>query len=161
MITSKTFVSAPQVDGTFYVKEIYVDNEGKTYSYDWNGTLENIDLIMEERAEILNKQIQAKKDAIAAVQNTLLPLSHYEFRQLFNDKKELVDEFNEFFESYSYLTEAQKRTIRSGLQDFKMSGAINRPFLPGVLQMLSLYKLLGLITEEDRLRIIAVGNGNG
>lgn len=80
-ITSSTFnVSNTQADGRQYIIEHHTADDGAVYDYSYladAGT--DINLVLSERAAILNAQLAARAAAQAIVFGTTLPLSPYEF----------------------------------------------------------------------------------
>lgn len=80
-IVSSTFdVGNAQADGRQYVTERHTADDGTVYDYSFladAGT--DINLVLTERADILNAQLEARAAAQAIVFGTTLPLSPYEF----------------------------------------------------------------------------------
>lgn len=70
-----------------------------------------------------------------------------------------VRETHAGFEGSPLLTAEQKAAIRSGLEDFKEAKYIERPFRPDVLQLLSLYEAIGLLSKAQADAVRAAGNG--
>jgi hypothetical protein len=76
-------------------------------------------------------------------------LSKIEFRRLFPDAtRHYVDEFNATFESHPALTTDQKRSIRSGLEDYKATNEVNLDD-PSTAMMVGLYQMLGILTADE------------
>jgi len=76
-------------------------------------------------------------------------LQKLEFRRLFPAvKRPFVDEFNATFETHPYLTDDQKRAIRSGLEDYKAASEVNLDD-PDTIAMLDTYMALGIMTAEE------------
>lgn len=158
-IVSSTFTEgAPQADGRRYVKERHTDDAGEVYEFEWLGS-QDVGPVLEARAAILSVQLAERAAAEAQVAGTLLPLTKFQFRKLFGAKQGLVDEFNASFETNPALTAELKRAIRSGLENYRTSGNVARPFLPEVVQMVGLYQALGMLTAEEAKNILEAGNG--
>lgn len=160
MITQSTYTEGPaQADGRRYVRETHTDDRGRTYDYEWLGD-QDAGLVLAARAATLTQQIAAQRAAEALVAGTLLPLTKYQFRQLFTDvERAAIDAFEAGFETNPALTVEQKAAIRTGYKDFNAALAVDRPFVAGVLQMLGLFRSLGLLTAERVAEIVSAGNG--
>lgn len=160
MIVSSTYTEGPpQVDGRRYVSELHTDDRGQTYAYEWLGD-QDAAMVLADRAAILSAQIAAQRAAEAAVLGTALPLTKYQFRQLFTFAERVaVDELEASLEQHPGLTVEQRASIRTGLKDFNAAQDVARPFLPDVLQMLDLFVSLGILTAERKAQIVSAGNG--
>jgi len=76
-------------------------------------------------------------------------LSKIEFRRLFPDAtRPYVDEFNATFEAHPALSVDQKRSIRSGLEDYKATSEVNLDD-PSTAMMIGLYQALGILTADE------------
>lgn len=81
-------------------------------------------------------------------------LSKIEFRRLFPDlKRPYVDEFNATFENNAILNNDQKRSIRSGLEDYKATDTVNLDDA-STIGMVNLYAQIGLITSAEAQGIL-------
>lgn len=159
MIVSSTFTEGPpQADGRRWVRETHTTSDGNELKYEWLGS-QDAQMVLDERAAVLNAQYAAREAARALVQGTLIPLSKLEFRNLFGSAKVAIDAFNAGFEGSPLLTVEQKAAIRSGLEDFKEAKYIERPFRPDVLTLIGLYQALGLLTAEQADEVREAGNG--
>lgn len=160
MIISSTYTEGPpQVDGRRYVSETHTDDRGQVYAYEWLGD-QDAALVLADRAAVLSAQIAAQRAAEAVVLGTALPLTKYQFRQLFTfSERVAVDELETSLEQHPGLTVEQRASIRTGLKDFNAAQDVARPFLPDVLTMLDLFVSLGLITAARRAEIVSAGNG--
>lgn len=81
------------------------------------------------------------------------------FRRRFTFEQQVaIDEFNETYMDLPYLSIDQKRMIRTGLKNYEETNDINLldPFIPMLLQ---LYFLVGIITEEDKIKVMEINNG--
>jgi hypothetical protein len=145
-----------QVDGRRYVKERHVDDAGESFEYEWLGD-QNAQAVVAARASVLNTLLTERAAAEALVSGTLLPLTKYQFRQLFGAKQVNVDAFNATYESSPGLSDAQKSAIRTGLKNFEASTAVVRPFVADVIGMLALYVALGILTQAESDAIAAQG----
>lgn len=160
MIVSSTYTEGPpQVDGRRYVSELHTDDRGQTYAYEWLGD-QDAAMVLADRAAILSAQIAAQRAAEAVVIGTALPLTKYQFRQLFTfTERVAADELEANLEQHPGLTAEQRAVIRTGLKDFNAAQDVARPFLPDVLQMLDLFVSLGILTPERKAQIVSAGNG--
>lgn len=160
MIVSSTYTEGPpQVDGRRYVSELHTDDRGQTYAYEWLGD-QDAGLVLADRAAVLSAQIAEQRAAEAVVAGTVLPLTKYQFRQLFTFTERVAsDELEANLEQHPGLTAEQRAVIRTGLKDFNAAQDVARPFLPDVIQMLELYVTLGILTPERKAQIAEVGNG--
>lgn len=160
MIVTSTYTEGPaQVDGRRYVSELHTDDRGQTHTYEWLGD-QDADLVLSDRAAVLSAQIAAQRAAEAVVLGTALPLTKYQFRQLFTFAERVaVDELEASLEQRPGLTVEQRASIRTGLKDFNAAQDVARPFLPDVLQMLDLFVSLGILTPERKAQIVSAGNG--
>lgn len=159
MIVNSAYTEGPpQADGRRWVRETHITNDGDELKYEWLGT-QDAQMVLDERASVLNAQYAASAAARALVQGSLIPLSKLEFRNLFGPAKPAIDAFNAGFEASPLLTAEQKAAIRSGLEDFKEAKYIERPFRPDVLQLLGLYEALGLLSKAQADAVRAAGNG--
>jgi hypothetical protein len=156
-VIDSTYAEGPQqADGRRFVAERHTTDEGSVLTFEWLGT-QDAQMVVEARAAALNEQYAARDAAAALVAGTKIPLSKLEFRNLFGAKKVAVDAFNAEFESHPSLTAEQKAAIRTGLLDFAQAQYIRRPFEPAVVQMISLYQALGLLTAEEAAGVLADG----
>ncbi len=83
-ITSTYTVGEPQADGRCYVKEVHTFDDGRVspYEYLWDGVLLP-QLVMEERAKLIEAELQAREAARLAVVGTEVPRKKYDFLNLF------------------------------------------------------------------------------
>jgi hypothetical protein len=159
MIVSSTYTEGPpQLDGRRWVSESHMTDEGDELSYQWLGG-QDAQMVVDARVFTLNAQYAAKAAAQALVVGSLIPLSKLEFRNLFGAAKNAVDSFNFGYAAHPALTDAQKATIRTGLEDFREAQYIERPFRPEVLQLIGLYEALGILSAEQAAQIVSAGNG--
>lgn len=159
MIVSSSYTEGPpQVDGRRWVRETHATSEGDELKFEWLCT-QDAQMVLEERAALLNQQYAARAAARALVVGSLIQLSKLEFRNLFGAAKPAVDAFNAGFEASPLLTAAQKAAIRSGLEDFKEARYIERPFRPDVLALIGLYQSIGILSAEQADAVRAAGNG--
>jgi len=84
-LSSSFNVGEPQADGRRYVKEIHVTEDGRReqFEYLWDGVLDP-QLVMEERAAEIVRQLAARAAARAAVVGIEVPWTKYEFLELFS-----------------------------------------------------------------------------
>lgn len=158
-VTSSTHTEGqPEADGRTLVRETHTTDDGEAITFEWLREGQDISLVLQARADELNRQYEAKEAAEAVIVGTRIPLSRYEFRQLFGDKRVAIDAFNAAFESHPGLTTEQKALIRTGLEDFRQVAYIRRPFEASVLQMVGLYESLGLLTQAEADTIRAAGS---
>lgn len=151
----------PQVDGRFGVRETHTDTEGRQYDYSYLCPVGvSPQVVLEERAVVLNAQLAEREAARLIVAGTMLPLTKLKFRELFTPTERMgIDALHAGFESHPSLTTEQKAVIRTGLEDYRMAEQIDRPFDARVQQMLGLYVSMGLLTAERAAAIVAAGNG--
>lgn len=160
MIVSSTYTEGPpQVDGRRYVSELHADDRGQTYTYDWLGD-QDAAMVLADRAAVLSAQIAAQRAAEAVVVGTALPLTKYQFRQLFVfSERVAVDALRAGIEAHPGLTDEQRSMIRTGFNDLDAAQDVARPFLQPVLDMLDLFVSLGILTPERKAQIVSSGNG--
>lgn len=160
MIVSSTYTEGPpQVDGRRYVSELHTDDRGQTYAYEWLGD-QDAAMVLADRAAVLSAQIASRRSAEAVVLGTALPLTKYQFRQLFTlTERVSVDEIEVNLEQTPGLTDEQRAMIRTGFKDFNAAQDVARPFLQPVLDMLDLFVSLGILTPERKAQIVSAGNG--
>lgn len=160
MIIDTSFIEGPpQIDGRRYVKETHTDDRGKTYEYEWLGD-QDITQVIEHRRNSLNDLIARDRAAQELVFGTKLPLTKYQFRQLFTQPERVaIDAFESTFETNASIDSVTKSIIRSGLKDFNAAQDIARPFVAEVIDMLSIFAAIGLITNERKDQIVSNGNG--
>ncbi len=160
MIVSSTFTEGPdQGDGRRYVREVHTDDQGQTYTHEWLGA-QAAAPVVEARAQLLGRLLDEQRAAAAFVAGTRLPLTKYQFRQIFTaEERGGVDAFETSFESNPGLPAATKALIRTGFKDFNASGSVTVPFVPGVLQMLGLFVALGLLSQARMDEIVAAHSG--
>lgn len=157
-IVESTYTEGPtQVDGRRYVKERHVDDTGESFEFEWLGD-QGAQSVLVARASRLNVLLAERAAAEALVSGTRLPLTKYQFRQLFGAKQVAVDAFNATYESNAQLSDQQKALIRTGLKNFEASTAVVRPFVADVIGMLALYVALGLLTQAESDAIVEAGN---
>ncbi len=82
-------------------------------------------------------------------------LSKREWRLLFTDiERPLIDKFNATFETNVYLNEAQRDSIRSGLEDYKSASVVNKDD-PATAAVLGLYVALGILAPHRPAEILS------
>lgn len=157
MIVSSTFTEGPaQVDGRRYVTEVHTDDAGKTYAFEWLGD-QDASLVLAARAERLNALIAEQRAAQLVVAGTRLPMTKWEFRQIFTaEERAAADFFETTIETNPALDAFTRAAVRTGFKDFHASQGVNVPFLPAVNQMLYLFVSVGVLTEERRAEIMAI-----
>lgn len=127
------------------------------------------DIILEDNSEVEIKYIDGDKPDIALykwspeILNFILretieefTISKIAFRRRFTFEQQMaLDEFNDNYMNLEYLTVDQKRFIRTGLKNYNESPNINLkdPFVP---MLLDLYISIGIITEDDKIRIMEI-----
>lgn len=80
IISSTCTAGNAQADGRQYIAERHTDGDGVVYDFSYLADVgTDINLVLTERAAILNTQLAAKAAAQAIVFGTTLPLSPYEF----------------------------------------------------------------------------------
>lgn len=150
-----------QNDGSKFVVENHMDAEGVIYTYRYFCP-ENVqpETVRVERVKVLNKELENVFLAKQLVSGTLLPFSKLKFRELFTfTERCLIDEFHASFESNPGLTVDHKRSIRTGLEDYKMAQHVARPFDSRVEMMLNMYVQLGILSVNRKNEIMLQGNG--
>lgn len=144
VVTSQIVQMLLQLDGRSYVTERHTDHTGMTYEHEYLADVGlDTELVMQLRAIKLGAEIDARELAEAASQNFVIPLTKYAFRQRFTAAERLAcDSFNANYAAHPALTEEQKDSIRTGLEDFNAASAI----MPSIaMPMLQMYEALGLI----------------
>jgi len=82
-------------------------------------------------------------------------VSKREWRLLFTDaERPLIDKFNATFETSPYLNEAQRDSIRSGLEDYKAASVVNKDD-PATAAVLGLYVALGILAPHRSAEILS------
>ncbi len=83
-ITSTYTVGEPQADGRCYVKEVHTSDDGRVFPYEylWDGVLLP-QLVMEERAKLIDAELLAREVARLAVVGTEVPWKKYDFLNIF------------------------------------------------------------------------------
>ncbi len=82
-------------------------------------------------------------------------LTKREWRLLFTAaEQKQIDRFNATFESNAYLTEDQRDSVRSGLEDYKAATVVNKDD-PATAQVLGLYAALGILGAARPAEILA------
>jgi len=90
-ITSTFTVGEPQADGRCYVKELHVTEDGRKVEpeYLWDG-VRDPQLVMEERAADIARQLEARAAARAAVVGTEVPWTKHEFLERFTPAERIA-----------------------------------------------------------------------
>lgn len=80
IISSVFSEGVEQADGRRYVTEVHEADDGQSYTYEYlsDGLLDH-NLILTERAKVINNKLEARAAAKAAVIGTSVPLTRYEF----------------------------------------------------------------------------------
>lgn len=156
MIVSSTYTEGPaQVDGRRYVTERHTDDEGREHKFEWLGD-QDAALVLTARAERLNALIAEKRAAQLVVAGTRLPMTKWEFRQIFTaEERAMADAFEAGLEANPALDATTKAAIRTGFKDFNASQGVNVPFVPAVHQMLGLFVGVGILSAARRDEIVA------
>lgn len=157
MIVSSTFTEGPtQADGRRYVNERHVDDEGREHKFEWLGD-QDAAPVLAARAERLNALIASQRAAQQQVAGTRLPMTKWEFRQIFTaEERAMADAFEAGLESNTQLDAPTKAAIRTGFKDFNASQGVNVPFVPAVHQMLGLFVGVGILSAARRDEIVAM-----
>jgi hypothetical protein len=157
MIVSSTYTEGPkQADGRRYVTEQHTDDAGKVYAFEWLGE-QDAAPVLSARADRLNKLIAADRAAREQVAGTRLPLTKWQFRQIFTgEERAMADAFEATLEKNPALDEATKAAIRTGFKDFNAAEEVAVPFIPAVIQMLGLFVAVGILKAERQAEIVAV-----
>lgn len=159
IVDSKFEEGPPQEDGRRFVRELHTDDRGATFVYEWLGA-QDAQSVINARVIELNSLLKKQRDAEQIVSGTKLPLTKYQFRQLFTPLERLqIDQFEVSFENDPSLDFETKSKIRSGFKDFNTAQDILRPFLPETISFLSLFVTIGLLSEERKAQIVSAGNG--
>lgn len=85
MLTSSTFTEGVvQEDGRRYINELHIEQDGRAFVYEWlsDGTLDP-QLVLEERAAVINSTLAAREAARVAVVGTEVPISKHDFLDRF------------------------------------------------------------------------------
>lgn len=154
MIVSSTFEEGAQhPDGRRSVTEYHVDEDGDTLRFDWLGT-EPAQDVMEARAAMLNKMFADRAAVAARIAGTKLPWSKLELRGRFTRAElELIDEFNDLYLTYDWLTADQKRSIRTFLKDYESSRYVNYTD-PRWVAGLAMYVQAGILAPNRPAEIL-------
>lgn len=155
IVSSEIISAEPQATGV-RITERHVDHRGMAYTatYLADSGLD-IYLVLTERANRIGAEIDAREMSQAEATNFEVPLTKYQFRQLFTQvEREACDEFNAAFESNASLTAGQKSKIRTGLKDFEASGAVYLSN-PAVLELLLLYEAVGKLAAGRAAQIVS------
>lgn len=146
IISSEIISDIPQIDGRRDVTELHTYSDGATQTINYLADEDlDIQLVAETRALNINAEIDRKERALAEAMNFEVPLDKAEFRDMFiSSEREAIDEFNENYLNLVFLSDAQKRTIRSGLAYYKDA---KRIYLsnPQTIATIQMYEALGLI----------------
>lgn len=147
-----------QANGSRHVVERHTDHNGKTYDVSYFAAPElEVSPVLSSRATQMGAAIDARELASQEAANFEIPLTKYQFRQLFTYTERLaIDAFNRSFEDNGSLTVEQKAAIRTNLEDFSASGAV---YLgnPATIAGVQLYETLGLIAVGRAAEILAGG----
>lgn len=156
MILSSEFTDGDvQADGRRYVYERHTFDNGGFVEYTYMAD-ETIDpaIVMAARAARLNAEMAAKEAALMIASDGALPLTKLQFRRLFSaDEQKAIDRFNIQFESRSDLTDGQKDSVRSGLENFKVVQDVSLSD-PATQQAVMTYEALGLIAPGRAAEIL-------
>lgn len=160
MIVQSTYTEGPvQADGRRWVREVHTTTEDGDVVVEWLGT-QDAQMVMEERALVLNAQYAKRAEARAMVASSLIPWTHREFTEaLGSDAKRALDRLEATFETDPKFDESTRDLIRSGFKDFYRAQNIARPLLPEVLAMLGLLQALNLITQAQVASVLEASNG--
>lgn len=156
MIISSAYIEGvPQVDGRRYVTESHIEESGRVHTFEWLGS-QDAQVVLDQRAAILNEQISARDAAVALVIGTTINITKLEFRRRFTlGERQLIDEFNATFESNPILSDEQKRAVRTAQKDF--DNALDVSLIdPSTIAGVNLYAALGLVTPDRVVEILGV-----
>lgn len=89
MIIQSTFSEGTeQADGRKYVKEVHTADDGQTYEYEWlSDGIISPQVVMEERAVVINRILNEREQARLMVAGTSVPLTHFEFLSRFTGEE--------------------------------------------------------------------------
>jgi hypothetical protein len=160
IVESSCVVGAQQPDGRYQIKASLLDDEGLPYSHEWLGDPDFADAVLTEVAARFTRLIAERREAARVAADVKLPLTKFQFRSLLEQQGVLegIDEFNDNYKSLG-LSNAQVRTIRTGLKHFDAMLNVARPFDARVKAMLTLYKNAGLMTQANLDAVLEAGNG--
>lgn len=155
IISSEIISNIPQIDGRRDVTELHTYSDGATQTINYLAASDlDLQLVADQRAVNINAEIDRKERALAEAMNFEVPLDKAEFRDLFTQaEREAIDEFNDTYLSLSFLSEAQKKAIRSGLAYYKDA---KRIYLSNqqTIATLQMYEALGLIGSGRATEIL-------
>lgn len=155
IISSEIISDIPQIDGRRDVTELHTYSDGATQTINYLAASDlDLQLVASQRAININAEIGRKERALAEAMNFEVPLDKAEFRDLFTQaEREAIDEFNDTYLSLSFLSEAQKKAIRSGLAYYKDA---KRIYLsnPQTIATVQMYEALGLISSGRAAEIL-------
>lgn len=137
------------------VVERHVMSDGRTAQYVYlAGSGVDANVVAQARAQRLQADMQAMEASINEASNGAVPLTKYQFRQLFTYAERLsIDAFNADFESHPSLASEQKAAIRTNLNDYEASGAVYLDN-PATVAGVQLYESLGLIAAGRAAEIL-------
>ena len=155
-VTASTAIAGnTQADGGSYVVETHLLSDGRTISYEYLAPAGlDIESVKVLRSAKIESTIQAREAAVGIVDASVVPLTKFEFRQLFAPtERAAIDAFNAGFEASGALSAEQKAAIRTNLEDYKASGAV---YLnnPATIAGVQLYESLGLIAAGRAAEIL-------
>ena len=146
-IISSTYTEGDvQADGRRYVNESHLLDDGRTIDFDYLAD-ETIDpaAVMAARSDRLNAEIAAKDSALLIAANGSAPLTKLQFRRLFSEEEQkAIDRFNANFETHPMLTDDQKDSVRTGLENYKAAESVSLVDM-ATIRAVQTYEALGLI----------------
>lgn len=92
MIVESTFTIGPaQADSRRYVAEMHIADDARRFPYEWlwDGGLDP-QLVMEERAAVINAALAARAAALQAVVGTEVPYTKHEFLSRFTQAERIA-----------------------------------------------------------------------
>jgi hypothetical protein len=112
------------------------------------------DVVMSERAARITAELMEADASLVAAGIGSIPLTKYQFRQLFTfDERVLIDDFNANYQTSNLLTDEQKDQLRTRLTDFDVTTEIHLTN-PDVIAAVNMYEAIGLIAAGRSVEIL-------
>lgn len=87
LILSSYTEGPTQADGCRYVDEQHIINDGRVFNFNYLCDQQNPQIVMEERAKVIEKTLLDREAAILMVVGTEVPLTKYEFLSRFTPEE--------------------------------------------------------------------------
>jgi hypothetical protein len=148
-VVNSSFTEADvQADGSVPITEIHDISDGRVFTFNYNADeLTDHQVVLTLRSQRINNELAIREASAQQALNGAIPITKLEFRRRFTFEERMsIDEFNVTYMNNGLLTDEQKKTIRTNLEDYNKATDIVLSD-PSTIAGVVMYEQLGLIAQ--------------